>query len=64
MISEYTNMNFNELIEVDCITYRKLLRDAIVYKLEQTEEGRDYLNKCWALKQTKPDYSKLKEKYT
>lgn len=57
-------MSFSEIVELDCITYRKLLHDSIVYNLEQTEEGKDYLENCWILKQTKPDYKKLKEKQT
>ena len=55
-------MNFSDLIELDIITYRKLLRDAAIYNLEQTDEGKDYLEQCWILKQTKPDRKKLKEK--
>ena len=55
-------MNFSDLIELDIITYRKLLRDAAIYNLEQSDEGKDYLEQCWILKQTKPDYKKLKEK--
>jgi len=47
---------------LDVLTYKKLLRDAIIYRYEQTEEGREYLEKCWILSQTKPDYKKLKEK--
>lgn len=56
-------MPFNQIIELDCITYRKLLRDAMIHSLEQTEEGREYLTKCWRLTQVKPDYNKIKEKY-
>ena len=55
-------MNFSDLIELDIITYRKLLRDAAIYNLEQSDEGKDYLEQCWILKQTKPDREKLKEK--
>ena len=57
-------MSFSEIVELDCITYRQLLHDAIVYNLEQTEDGKDYLENCWILKQTRPDYKKLKEKQT
>lgn len=62
IISEYTHMPFSELVELDVITYRQLLHDAVVYNLEQTEEGKDYLEQCWILKQTRPDYKRLKEK--
>lgn len=55
-------MPFSEIVELDVITYRQLLHDAVVYNLEQTEEGKDYLEQCWILKQTRPDYKRLKEK--
>ena len=56
-------MPFSEIVELDVVTYRKLLKDAIVYACEQTEEGKDYLDNCWILGQTRPDYKKIKEKY-
>ena len=64
MLHEYTGINFSDLIDLDVLTYRKLLKDAAIYALEQTDEGKDYLEECWILKQTKPDYKKLKEKQT
>lgn len=63
MVSKYSGLDFNSLTELDCFTFRCLLRDSIIYEMEQTEEGRDYLEKCWTMKQTKPDYSKLKEQF-
>lgn len=61
LVSDYTGMNFNELMVVDCITFKMLLRDAFINKMRQTEEGRDYLENCWLMKQTKPDRARLKE---
>lgn len=37
-----------------------LLKDAYIYKLNQTEQGRDYLERCWLFEQTKPDRNKLR----
>ena len=56
-------MSFKEILELDCLEYRLLLKDALIHKLEQTEEGQDYLEKCWVLQQSTPDYDRLKEKY-
>lgn len=63
LVSDYSGMNFNEVVALDCITYKKLAKDAFVDKLGQTEEGREYLENCWILTQTKPDREKLREKY-
>ena len=61
MVSDYTRLNFNEVIELDCITFKLLLRDAFVDMMSRTEEGRDYLEQCWILKQTDPDIERLRE---
>lgn len=38
-------------------------RDATIYNLMQTEEGNEYLEKCWNLEQTTPDRERLKNKF-
>jgi len=40
-----------------------LLRDAYIYKLNQTQKGQEYLEKCWILEQTEPDRKKLRERF-
>ena len=67
IVADYTGLNFNEVMELDCITFKMLVRDAFVHMMSQSEEGRDYLEQCWVLTQTKPDKSalrKLSEKHT
>lgn len=59
--SDYTGLNFNELMQLDCITFKMLLRDAFINRMAQTEEGREYLENCWLVKQTEPDRVKLRE---
>ena len=61
LVSDYTGLNFNEVIELDCITFKMLVRDAFVDMMSRTEEGRDYLEQCWILTQTKPDTAKLRK---
>jgi hypothetical protein len=48
---------------LDAFEYWSFLRDAVIYKYMQTEEGQKYLEKCWTLEQTKPDRAKLREKF-
>jgi len=51
------------LEDLDAFEYWSLLRDAVIYKYMQTEKGREYLDKCWILEQTKPDRKRLREKF-
>lgn len=61
LVAEYTNLNFNEVDILDCVTFKKLVRDAYINKMEQSEEGREYLEKCWILQQKSPDRSELRK---
>lgn len=61
MVADYTRLNFNEVVELDCITFKMLVRDAFIDKMSQTEEGRDYLEQCWILTQTEPNIAQLRK---
>ena len=56
-------MNFSELMQVDCITFKMLLRDAFINRMRQNEEGREYLENCWLITQTEPDRAKLRKEF-
>lgn len=60
---DYSGMSFVELLALDCLTYKILFKDALVFKLKQTEEGREYLETCWILKQTAPNREKLRKNF-
>ena len=62
-MSDYTGFSFIEIEELPIDTYFFLLRDAFIYKHNQSEEGREYLKNCWRLEQTEPDVKKLREKF-
>ena len=34
LTSDYTGMNFKELLALDCVSYKYLFRDAFVYKMK------------------------------
>lgn len=63
MVSDYTGLNFNEVIELDCYTFRVLTKDALINKLSHTEEGMALLEEDWLLKQTSPDMGKLRNMF-
>ena len=59
LVSSYTGLNFHQVDALDYGLYLLWLRDAYLYTLNGTEEGRQYLDDCWRMEQTKPDRSKL-----
>lgn len=63
LISDYTGLNFNECLELDCYTYKAVLKDAFIHKLKQSEEGREYLENCYILTLTNPDKQALRQRY-
>ncbi len=62
---EYSGLNFHE---IDQLLYEEFLlyrRDAYIYRLQQTEKGRKYLQNCFLYEKTEPDRAslwKLKQK--
>lgn len=50
-------------MEMDTLTFAELSRDASVLRLKETEEGRDYLEKCWRYSQQEPDRAALRKQF-
>ena len=46
-VSGYTKLNFIEIDELDVFIYWRYLRDAVIWNLNQTEKGKDYLKKAY-----------------
>lgn len=61
LVSNYTGLDFNEVLLLDCYTYKLLIKDAFVSKMAETEEGREYLEQAYCLTQTAPDKAKLRK---
>lgn len=62
MVCDYTGLNILEIEELDVFEYWLYFRDAVIYNCMQSEDGKEYLEKCWRLEQTKPEREKLREK--
>lgn len=60
IISDYANCSFSEVWEMDVFTYWAILHDAVVHNLNQTEEGRQYLESAYCEMQTEPDREALR----
>ena len=61
-MSEYSGLSLLEVGQLDYVQFLTWRRDAFIYFLNRTEEGREYLDNAWRLEQTKPDRPKLRKK--
>jgi hypothetical protein len=52
-----------EVENLDIIEYLSYRRDAFIYKLSQTKDGREYLNNAYRLDQTTPDRKSLRDQF-
>lgn len=50
-------------MDLDMLTYNRLLKDSFCLDMASTQEGRDYLEDCYRLEQTKPDLDSLRERF-
>lgn len=51
------------MAELDLIEFLCYRRDAVIFKLQQTEEGQEYLENAYRLTQTAPDIQKLRDRF-
>ena len=62
LVNDYLNITIFDVQEMPIDLYLYFMREANIHKLMQTKEGREYLDNCWRMEQTKPDRKKLREK--
>ena len=60
-VADYAGVSIFQVQELDVFTYWQFLRDAIIYGCQQTDDGREYLEKCWVAQQTEPDRKMLRQ---
>jgi hypothetical protein len=63
MVSEYTGLNMIEVENLDIVAYFVYRRDAFIYKLSQTEKGREYLQNAYRLELIEPDRKSLRDQF-
>lgn len=61
-VIDYTGLSLAEVQRLDLDDYLFLMREGYIYALSQTEAGREYLDNCWRITQTRPDRKALREK--
>ena len=62
LVIDYLNITISDVQEMPIDLYMYFMRGANIQRLLQTKEGREYLDNCWRMEQTKPDRKKLREK--
>ena len=60
---DFTGLTLWDIQDMDLDVYLYIVREAYIYKMSQTEQGREYLENCWRMQQTKPDRKKLREQF-
>lgn len=63
IVSDYSGIDFNKIEELNIADFWLLLRNAVIYFRSQTDEGKEYLDKCWCLEQTEPDRDTLRKMF-
>lgn len=60
---DYAHLNIFQIQKLDIEDYLFLMREAYIYELSQTEQGREYLENCWRIEQTAPDREGLRKQF-
>lgn len=60
-VIDYTGCSYTEVSGMDVLTFWGLLHDAVVWNLDKTKEGREYLENAWYYEQTEPDRGSLRD---
>lgn len=60
-ISNYTGMNFNEVLDLPYSVYLLYKKESWIYAQYSNEEGRELLKTLWRLKQTKANTKKIRK---
>ena len=63
MVADYTGLNMVEVDDLDVLVYLAYRRDAFIYKMSQTEKGREYLQNAYRLELIEPDRKSLRDQF-
>lgn len=61
IVSDYTNLNFNEILELEIFEFRNYLHDAVIWNLSKSEKGREQLEKAYVIRKKDPDLTELRK---
>jgi len=61
IVRDYTGYDLDRIESLTVFEFWLYLRDAVIYNCNQTDSGKEYLEKCWAAEQREPDRSTLRK---
>lgn len=61
IVADYAGISIFQVQDLNIFLYWFLLREAVIFECQKTEQGRDYLERCWAAEQTEPDRKMLRQ---
>lgn len=63
LVCDYANLSILDVNELNYVDYLIVRRDAFIWQMEQTDEGREYLENAKRINNTEIDRKALKEKF-
>lgn len=63
VVSDYTRLNFSDILNLEIFVFWEYLHDAFVWNCSRTKSGREYLENAWYYQQTEPDRKALRKKF-
>lgn len=62
MVIEYSNMSYNEVLELPIDTFQLMKKNQYISNLNQTKEGRQHLSDCERMQEKSPDIDAIRRK--
>lgn len=63
MVHDYTGLSFEEILDLPLSLFLLYRYDSYLYSKYTTPGGKEYLEQCWMMEQTKPDKENLRKRF-
>ncbi len=61
MVRDYTGLSFDQILDLPLSLFLLYRYDSYIYDIYTTTGGKEYLEQCWLMEQTKPDKENLRK---
>lgn len=61
LVMDYSNLSYYQVLQLPCDMFKLMVKNQYVYNLQQTEQGRQYLEDCKIYNTAEPDIDGLKQ---
>lgn len=62
-VIQYSGLNYNEVLQLPTDTFLLMRKNYVIERLNQTEEGRKYLQDCKRMEVTEPDFEAIHTRF-